>query len=129
MDEALVPLRSKLLSAFVPASSVPFNIQLKNSTCEVVSSSRIRLSFALVEEMSVPFIEMEPSITETNPVAALVFAWPVENVRVSPTSYRVPASSITTPLTLPVLIVSTFVIASALPTAKLVSSSILSSAE
>ena len=51
---------------------------------------------------------MEPSITETNPVAALVFAWPVENVRVSPTSYRVPASSITTSLTLPVLIVSAY---------------------
>ena len=66
-----------------------------------------------------PSISKEPSITETNPVAAFVEVPDsvAVNVKTSPSLKRVPASSITTRLTLPVLIEPTSANASPLPIA------------
>ena len=53
----------------------------------VAPSSNIKLSSASVPELSVPSIEIDPSITDTNPVAAFVEV-PVSvavNVSASPT--------------------------------------------
>ena len=59
---------------------------------------------------------MEPSIIETNPVAAATLDSVLANVTTSPTSYFVPASSTTTPLTEPSLIFDTWTSATPLPT-------------
>jgi len=69
-----------------------------------VASSEIIKSPASVDFVSVPSNTSEPSIMETNPSAEAAFESLVVNVRVSPTSYVVPASSITTSLTEPGII-------------------------
>ena len=71
--------------------------------------------------MSVPLRAIEPSIIETNPVAVEVLESVVVKVRTSPTSYFVPASSITTPLTSPELMLLTLPDARPLPILELVS--------
>ena len=75
-----------------------------------------------------PLITIEPSITETIPAAVEVLESETVKVRTSPTSYFVPASSITTPLTLPDLMSPILAVALPLPIFASVSISISSDA-
>ena len=93
-------------------------------SCSVVASSKTKKSPPSVEYLSVPLRAIEPSITETNPVAVEVLESETAKVRTSPTSYFVPASSTTTPLTSPISMLPILDVASPLPIFSSVSISI-----
>ena len=56
----------------------------KSKKTEKGADSKTKLSPASLPEISVPSISKEPSITETNPLAAFVLVSVVVNVSVSP---------------------------------------------
>ena len=117
--EEFVLSKASLSPALEPEESVPSNRKLEFTMESVDADSKTRLSPASLLEESVPSISIEPSITETNPVAAFVLVPDsvVVNVKASPSQKRVPASSIITRLTLPVFIEATSAVAAPLPIA------------
>ncbi len=70
--EEFVLSNASLSPALEPDESVPSNRKLEFTIELVDPASKTRLSPASLLEESVPSISKEPSITETNPVAAFV---------------------------------------------------------
>ena len=94
-------------------------IIVKGSKWTFVSSSRISVSVVIDESSNVPVSNwIPPPIILTKPSASLISVSALAEVKVStsPTSYFEPTSSTSTPLTEPVLIPLTIMVAKPLPT-------------